>query len=47
MAMLAGAVLSAGWLYILSDNPPPVTVAFVVLVGMIIGQAVRTAVTRR
>jgi hypothetical protein len=47
LAMLAGAILSLVVLYMLSSNPSGVTVALGVVVGMIIGQGVRTAVTRR
>jgi hypothetical protein len=45
--MLGGVVLSTGVLYTLSDNPSGATVALGVVAGLIIGQAVRTAVTRR
>jgi hypothetical protein len=44
-AMLAGAVLSTVALYAVSDNPSLATVAFGVVSGMVIGQAVLT-VTR-
>jgi outer membrane lipoprotein SlyB len=45
--MLGGAILSLFALSMISSNPSGITVALGVVAGMIIGQGVRTAVTRR